>query len=84
MRRIKKVEIEREVITCDFCGIDFTETKYITFECTVCHKDVCRDCVKQIKISSYPFASHPPILNLCPRCFRTLTLKKLEELECNE
>nr|DAL96036.1 MAG TPA: Transcription initiation factor IIE, alpha FINGER, Transcription [Caudoviricetes sp.] len=56
----------------------------IFFECMVCHKDVCGNCAKQMMISFCPLDTFPCLLNLCPHCFKTLTLKKLEELEHNE
>lgn len=84
MRRIKKMEIEKEIITCDICGIDFEEDEHNTFTCMACHKDVCRGCVKAVLISFEPIYIDSSFLHLCPHCFETLTLKKLEELEYNE
>lgn len=84
MRRIKKIELEKEIITCDTCGIDFEEDEHNTFECMVCHKNICGNCVKQIKISFNPVDIFSFLFNLCPHCFETLTLKELEELEYNE
>ena len=46
MRRIKKIKLEKEIITCDICGTDFEEDEYNTFTCMACHKDVCGSCVK--------------------------------------
>lgn len=48
MRRIKKIELEKEIITCDTCGVDFEEDKHNTFECMACHKDVCRGCIEEV------------------------------------
>lgn len=84
MRRIKKIELEKEIITCDFCGTDFEEDEHNTFECMVCHKDVCGSCVKPMLISFNPVDMYPSLLNLCPHCFKTLTLKQLKELSPNE
>lgn len=84
MRRIKKIELEKEIITCDTCGTDFEENEYNTFKCMICHKDVCGHCAKQMEISFNPVYKSPSFLRLCPHCFETLTLKKLEELEHNE
>jgi hypothetical protein len=84
MRKIKKIELEKEIITCDTCGIDFEEDEHNTFECMVCHKDVCGTCTKIIQISFNPISMYPSLLKLCPHCFETLTLKKLEELAYNE
>lgn len=84
MRRIKKIELEKEIITCDTCGTDFEEHDYNTFKCMTCHKDVCGNCAKQMEISFNPVYKSPSFLRLCPHCFETLTLKKLEELEHNE
>lgn len=81
MRRIKKIELEKEIITCDICGTDFEENEYNTFKCMICHKDVCGHCVK---ISFNPGYKSTSFLRLCPYCFETLTLEKLEELEHNE
>lgn len=84
MRRIKKIEIEKEIITCDTCGTDFEEDELKTYECMVCHKDVCKGCLKEMSISFDPVYMFSYTLHLCPHCFETLTLKKLEELEHNE
>lgn len=84
MRKIKKIELEKEIITCDTCGTDFEENEYNTFKCMACHKDVCGSCAKQMEISINPVYKSPSFLRLCPHCFETLTLKRLEELEHNE
>lgn len=84
MRKIKKIELEKEIITCDTCGTDFEEDKHNTFTCMVCHKDVCGNCAKGMEITFNPLARYPAFLRLCPHCFETLTLKELEELEYNE
>lgn len=84
MRKIKKIELEKEIITCDTCGTDFEEDEHNTFTCMVCHKDVCGNCVKQVQIIFKPVVMFSSLLNLCPHCFETLTLKKLEDLEYNE
>lgn len=31
MRRIKKIEVEKEIITCNTCGIDFEENEHNIF-----------------------------------------------------
>lgn len=77
MRRIKKIELEKGRITCDTCGIDFEEDEHNTFECMVCHKDVCGNCIKEMQISFNPVYRAPAFLRLCPHCFETLTLKKI-------
>ena len=84
MRRIKKIELEKEIITCDTCGTDFEEDEHNTFKCRACHKDVCGRCVQTIKISFGLLSIHPFWIKLCPHCFETLTLKKLKELDPNE
>lgn len=83
MRRIKKIELEKEIITCDICGTDFEESEHNTFECKACHKDVCGNCVKQVMISFSPSDMFTSRFNLCPHCFETVTLKELQE-EPNE
>lgn len=84
MRRIKKIELEKEIITCGTCGMDFEEDEHNTFECIVCHKDVCGNCMKPIQISFSPVNMFTSIFHLCPHCFETVTLKELQELEPNE
>lgn len=84
MRRIKKIELEKEIITCDTCGTDFEEDEHNTFECMACHKDVCGNCVKQIQISFNPVSLYLFWIKLCPHCFETLTLKEIKELNPNE
>lgn len=84
MRRIKKIELEKEIITCDICGTDFEEDEHNTFECVACHKDVCGSCIKVVQISFNPFNIYAPVLHLCPHCFETLTLKELQEAKPNE
>lgn len=76
MRRIKKIELEKEIITCDICGTDFEEDEHKTYECMACHKDVCKDCLKEMSISFDPVYMFYSVLRLCPHCFETLTLKK--------
>lgn len=84
MRKIKKIEVEKEFITCDTCGTDFEEKEYNTFVCIACHKDVCKNCVQQIEISFDALHTFGTILPLCPDCFSTLTLKQIKELDLNE
>lgn len=84
MRRIKKIELEKEIITRDTCGVDFEEDKHNTFECMACHKDVCRGCIEEVQISFNPIYVFSSILRLCPHCFETLTLKRIKELNSNE
>lgn len=84
MRRIKKIELEKEIITCDTCGTDFEGSEYATFECMACHKDVCGNCAKRILIAFSPTDMFTSILHLCPHCFETVPLKKLQELKLNE
>lgn len=84
MRRIKKIELTKEIITCDICGTDFEEDEHNTFECMVCHKDVCGNCVKRTSIIFNPLKMFSSMFNLCPHCFETLTLKELQELKPNE
>lgn len=84
MRRIKKIEVQKEIITCDTCGTDFEESEYNISKCVACHKDVCGNCVKPIMISFSPVNIFTSILHLCPHCFETLTLKELQELQPNE
>ena len=84
MRRIRKIELEKEMITCDTCGANFEERDYNIFKCMICHKDVCKNCAKQMEISFNPIYRDASFLRLCPHCFETLTLKKLKELDPNE
>ena len=84
MRRIKKIELEKEIIICDTCGTNFEEDEHSTFTCMACHKDVCKSCLKEMSISFDPVYMFSSVLHLCPHCFETLTLKKLKELNPNE
>lgn len=84
MRRIKTIQLQKEIITCDTCGMDFEQDEHNVFECMACHKDVCGNCVKRTMISFSPVDMFTSILSLCPHCFETITLKKLEELRLNE
>lgn len=48
-----KVEIEKELVVCDFCDKDIATTTWNT-KCSICHKDTCRDCrVPSIDIDEF-------------------------------
>lgn len=84
MRKIKKIELEKEIITCDTCGTDFEDDEHNTFECMACHKDVCGSCAEQMQISFNLLSFYLFCIKLCPHCFETLTLKEIKELNPNE
>jgi ElaB/YqjD/DUF883 family membrane-anchored ribosome-binding protein len=50
--------VEKEVITCDFCGAHITE---YNCECCICGKDICGECMIIVDDEEY-----------CPDCGKTL------------